>query len=82
MSNMVKTTWQNGKYYYFMTSDGHLYAARRNLEREADEARHRQAMYWIDLMNRAMLYFFCSFVSVDIVFLGLLIGFSLLYGGA
>ena len=81
MSNTVKTMWQDDKFDYFRTSDGYLYRAPRNLEREAEEARFRRAMYRINLMNRALLYFVCSFVSVDIVFLGLLIGFSLLYGG-
>lgn len=65
------------KFDYFKTSDGYLYCVPRNLEREAEEARFRRAMYRINLMNRMLLYFVCSFISVDIVLLGLLI-----YGGA
>lgn len=77
----MKNMWSDEQFNYFRTSDGYLYQVPRNLEREAAEARFKQAMYRLNLMERALLYFFCLFVSVDIVFLVLLIGFSLLYGG-
>jgi hypothetical protein len=46
------------------------------LEREAAEARFERAMYWINIKNRAMLYFVIAFLSMDVVFLTLLIWFG------
>ena len=68
--------WSDGQFNYFITSDGYLYRVPRNLEREAAEARFKRTMYWIDLMNRALVYFVIAFFSVDVVFLALLIWFG------
>ena len=73
--------WSDEYFDYFKTSDGYIYRALRNLVREAAEARFARNMYWINLMDRALLYFMIAFVSADLVLLGLLIGFGLLYGG-
>jgi hypothetical protein len=68
--------WSDNCYDYFMTSDGYIYKVLRNLEREAAEARFERAMYWINIKNRAMLYFVIAFLSMDVVFLTLLIWFG------
>lgn len=70
------TTFSDEKYDYFWTSDGCLYRAPRNLEREAAEARFHRSMYWVNLMNRALLYGAVAFCSADLTLLALLLGFG------
>lgn len=69
--------WSDDKFYYFRTNDGYLYCVRRDLEREAAEARFERAMYWMRLMNWAFVCLVYAFVTADIaVLIVLLIGGS------
>lgn len=66
--------FSDARFNYFVTIDGYLYRVERDLNAEAAEARFARSIYWIRLLNWALICLVWAIVMVDLVALVCLIG--------